>query len=173
MHQLPYHNHKGFTLIETLFAVLIFSAALVSLMVIAGKGIAAAVGAREQITAHYLAQEGIEVVRNIRDFNRSQGGWDEDIIRCEESSPCNVFYNGGTTIPTIVACLGTECIVKESEGAFVDNGNDSPYMRMIHLVPRYSDTSGSPTEYQVISKVSWSTKGLARSVTLRTILKRW
>jgi Tfp pilus assembly protein PilV len=67
----------GFTLIETLFAILIFSAALVSLLVIAGKGISATGQVKNETIAFYLAQEGLEVVRNIRDSNFVSGNtWD-------------------------------------------------------------------------------------------------
>ena len=59
--------NKGFTLIEMLVAVFIFSVALAALMGISARGLRAARLAQNQVIADYLAIEGVEVVRNIRD----------------------------------------------------------------------------------------------------------
>jgi Tfp pilus assembly protein PilV len=68
-HSLESSRHSGFTLIETLFSILIFSAALISLLAISSKGISATNEVKNETMAYYLAQEGLEVVRNIRDNN--------------------------------------------------------------------------------------------------------
>ena len=172
------HNHKGFTLIETLFAILIFSTALVSLIAIAGRGIAAADSAREQTIAHYLAQEGVEVARNMRDTNwLAQATWDANFDGCLQNTPCKVDYQGGNSTPVLASCGGPTCpLVQESNGAFVDGGNGGPsaYTRTIYVVPQDIDQiSTLPREYEVVSTVSWKSKTIQRSVTLQTILKKW
>jgi Tfp pilus assembly protein PilV len=62
-------TRAGFTLIETLFAILIFTASIVSLMMLSGRSLASTAGSSDELTARYLAQEGIEVTRNVRDTN--------------------------------------------------------------------------------------------------------
>src|SRR3989338_9606391 len=60
-------RYTGFTLIETLVAVTILTFAVVGPMFTASRSIVAAQLANDQITASYLAQEGIEYVREVRD----------------------------------------------------------------------------------------------------------
>jgi type II secretory pathway pseudopilin PulG len=171
---------KGFTLIETLFAVLIFSASLIALMAIAGRGISATLMARDQGTASYLAQEGLEVVRNMRDTNTLGGGaWDAGFSVCTVGNPvCGVMYTPGQT-PVVGACSAFDasgCMVyRDIQGFFWDtatNASLSPFRRTITVVPLDADL-GVNHQYQVTTKVYWTTKGLDRSVDLKTVIKKW
>ena len=58
---------KGFTLIETMIAVTILTLAMAGPLFTASRSIVAAQTARDQLTSPYLAQEGIEYVRMMRD----------------------------------------------------------------------------------------------------------
>ena len=177
--------HKGFTLIETLFAILIFSTALVSLMTIAGKGISATNTAREQVVAHYLAQEGLEVARNVRDTNfLATTAWDAGFSSCTTTVPCKVVYGSGLQTPTLAAlgtpCNGVQagsgCIVGTSNNSFVDfNGsNPSAYTRIVTAVPvTPTPPQTDPDEYMVSSTVRWTSKTIGRMVTLKTLVKKW
>lgn len=77
-----YLKQKGFTLVETLVAVSIFSISILGLLVVLTQGIADTGYAKKKMMAGYLAQEGIEYVRNMRDtsvlYNATspQAGWD-------------------------------------------------------------------------------------------------
>ncbi|KKT18792.1 MAG: hypothetical protein UW04_C0057G0008 [Parcubacteria group bacterium GW2011_GWB1_43_8] len=59
----------GFTLIETLVAITILSAAVAGPMVLSIKNIGTASVSQDQLVAFYLGQEVIEYVRNVRDTN--------------------------------------------------------------------------------------------------------
>ena len=59
----------GFTLIETMVAISLLMVALIPPMSLASQALTAAYYSRNQITAFYLAQEGIEIVRAVRDSN--------------------------------------------------------------------------------------------------------
>jgi len=59
----------GFTLIEALVAISILTLSIAGPMVTASDGLKNSTYARDQIVAFYIAQEGIEIIRSIRDGN--------------------------------------------------------------------------------------------------------
>lgn len=65
---------RGFTLVETLGAVLLLSIALVGPMVIAQKGLQTAMIAKDQNAAFNLAQDAVEFIRFARDTNCLSAG---------------------------------------------------------------------------------------------------
>ena len=81
-------NKRGFTLIEMLIAVFIFTVAISALTLMAGRGIRSANDSQNRITAEFLSIEGMEVVRNVRDSAFLAG--------LPETSWTGVF--GGTSI---------------------------------------------------------------------------
>lgn len=74
-------KNKAFTLVETLVAISIFTMSILGLMSVLASGISNTNYAKQKMAATYLAQEGIEYVRNMRDnyvlYNTdgSQIGW--------------------------------------------------------------------------------------------------
>ena len=66
------YSIKGFTLIETLFAIVIFSLALVSLMAVVSQGIVTTKNSTNEMTAAYLNQEALEALRWWRDTERAR-----------------------------------------------------------------------------------------------------
>ena len=63
------HTQKGITLIETAVAVTILVAAITGPMTLASQSLKASRDARNELIATHLAEEGIEIVHNIRDNN--------------------------------------------------------------------------------------------------------
>jgi prepilin-type N-terminal cleavage/methylation domain-containing protein len=60
-------NNTGFTLVETLVAIAIFSISILGILSVLASSITDVTYAKEKTIAGYLAQEGIEYMRNIRD----------------------------------------------------------------------------------------------------------
>jgi type II secretory pathway pseudopilin PulG len=67
-------KNKAFTLVETLVAISIFTISILGLISVLASGISDTGYAKKKISATYLAQEGIEYTRNIRDTHVLYGG---------------------------------------------------------------------------------------------------
>lgn len=71
------HNQQGFTLIETVVAILILSMTVGVLLTLTAGGVFSVRYARNQIVADNLNQEALEYIRNRRDSAKEQGvTWD-------------------------------------------------------------------------------------------------
>jgi hypothetical protein len=61
--------NKGFTLMEAIVAIFVITTGLVGVLSLVSQTISASTFSKDKLIAAYLAQEGIEIVRNIRDTN--------------------------------------------------------------------------------------------------------
>lgn len=66
-------KNKGFTVLELLASILVISIGILAAYSVTQRILAQTIDSADRITAVYLAKEGIEIVRNIRDTN-----WIED-----------------------------------------------------------------------------------------------
>ncbi len=79
---------QGFTIIETLVAIAVLTTAIIGTMSAVQSGIRTYTLSKEQVTAFYLAQEGFEQLRNMRDENSINGRhWLYGIAQ-NASDPC-------------------------------------------------------------------------------------
>ena len=62
-------QNKGITLVETIVAVTLLAAAIAGPMTLASQSLRASRDARSELVATHLAEEGIEIVHNMRDNN--------------------------------------------------------------------------------------------------------
>lgn len=158
-------RQKGFTLVEAMVAISILSLAVTGPLVIAQKGIGSAIYARDQITASYLAQEGIEYVRNIRDTNRIKGlSWLSGLSDCLETGlgqRCTIDarFSSSTASGAVASCPSGVCPALSIETANSLYGYGSgagwkatPFTRIITL-----DNRASSKEVMVSVTVEWST----------------
>jgi prepilin-type N-terminal cleavage/methylation domain-containing protein len=60
---------KGFTLVETLVAIALLIVVITGAYTAAQAGLSGAILSKEEVAAFYLAQEGVEEIRNLRDNN--------------------------------------------------------------------------------------------------------
>lgn len=109
---------KGFTIVETLVAITILMIAIAGPLVVASKGLFGANVSKDQMIASYLAQESIEVVKNLRDNNISNGvagGWLNGIDNCKPTG--NICDASAIDSPMILNCGNSLCpIYAEAPG---------------------------------------------------------
>ena len=106
-------KNKAFTLIETLVAISIFTMSILGLMSILASGISNTNYAKRKITATYLAQEGIEHVRNFRDTDvisavDGQTGWNNFKTKiCTSNNPITDYSINGSDFPGFTRTIST------------------------------------------------------------------
>ncbi len=184
MKQIIKHNKKsGFTIIETLVSLSIFSISIIALVVVSARGISDSSVAKNRLTATYLAQEGLELMRNKRDTAIIQGsangtnGWtnfQSSTTDCAPSGGCDIdplseaIYkcNTGTTVCTIKSDTSTGYYGHPPYGV------DTIFKRVITL-EEPTNWGSNPDEYQMTVTVSW-TQGISpQSVKLVENIYNW
>src|SRR3989344_6503653 len=75
------HRQRGFTLLETVVALGLIFSAMVGPVTLATRGIFFAKFSKNKLVAANLAQEGIELIRKMRDDNAlsNPGEWDDGL----------------------------------------------------------------------------------------------
>lgn len=162
-------KNKGFTLVETLVAVSILVIGSLGPIVIAAQGIASGGYAKDQITAYYLAQEGIEYIRSIRDGNALQGlpssSWLNGIdIACDGSAVGEFGCTIDARTDAIAACGSGGCAPMRihPSGIYGYAGpTTSIYTRTIKLL---QPSTNDIVPIQVT--MQWTSRGTSRSLTL-------
>lgn len=153
-------SKTGFTLIEVIVAIAILLIAIMGPITVASRSIALAKESKNKIIAFYLAQEGIEYIRKIRDDNAfaGVGNWlngldpctglgsicgidvfDDDVKPCAAYNNCKIKYEDTT-----------------SQYGHV-NGNDTIFTRQISIEDNFS---GFKQEAKIEVTVFWGSKSL-------------
>jgi prepilin-type N-terminal cleavage/methylation domain-containing protein len=144
-------SKSGFTLIEALVAITILTLSITGAFSAANSAMRASSIARDQLTASYLAQEGIEYVRMLRDnaylvryaahdANASDNAW-------------NDFKKG-----------------------FTDNSYTYPNSDAgipVSFVRKIQATEVAANDEKIVSTVEWNFHGISYSVTITDHLTPW
>jgi len=154
---------NGFTLIELIIAIFILSFAIVGIFSVFSMTVILTSDASARLTGTFLAQEGMEIVQNIRDTNWLKmdaealaGGtvittWLDDMF-C--ASGCEADYRDSKLSPW---SDGKYLQIDNSTGFYVYNSTGSPetkFKRKIIVAP----ISGADYAVKVIVEVSWDGK---------------
>lgn len=179
----------GFTLVETLVAVSIFTLSVLGLMAVLSEGLADTSYTKNKIIGAYLAQEGVEYIRNLRDtyvlYGASgQAGWNAFNLKmtganCDQANGC---YFGDliagaftdTSQPMIdiplIAC-GVSCatlLYDSASGKYnYTTGVNSVFIRKIRTV------AISANETEVFSTVYWTKGSGTYQMTFSESLFNW
>ena len=88
------HKNKGFTLLEVMLAIFIITSGVIGVFTTIFYINNLMAVSSSKLTAIYLAQEGLEIVRNIRDTNRIKGQeWTQGLTTMGCEYGCEGDYN--------------------------------------------------------------------------------
>lgn len=184
-------SQKGFTILETMVAITLLITALVAPMTIAARGLQSAFYAKEHLTAVYLAQEAVEIIRMHRDqYALANKGTSADDwyghyfvgagSACASPAGCDV---DAREMDAFVDCALASCRLQYDANALgtaikrgmythqpTATGVDSLFTRVVKLAPS-TGTNGN-NEVSVTVEVSWQTSVFAgrKTVALKTSL---
>jgi prepilin-type N-terminal cleavage/methylation domain-containing protein len=176
MQKLLKQKNRGFTIVESLVAIAILVAAVIGATSAVQSGISSYIFSKDQITAFYLAQEGLEQLRNLRDENHlNDNGWLHGIAE-NSSDPC-YFGEACTVSPietsSLIHCsgVGSCAYLREDDdtGFFGYNASWSTtkFRRQIVL------TSVNANEVSAEVTVSWAKGLINRSFVARENILNW
>lgn len=162
-----FKKEKGFTIVELVIAIFILFVAVFGVYSAFSTIVALTLGVSDRLTAAYLAQEGIEIIRNMRDYNWVKNlGWNNGLTGC--ASGCEADYTTGTAVagswllqswigvdPSSTSAGGGNILKINTNGFYVygGTGSDTKFKRKITITisPSYM--------MKVNVKVFWSQKG--------------
>lgn len=174
--------HRGFTVVETLVAITVLAISVAGPLSIAFQGLRSAQLAKDQITASYLAQEGIELVRARRDedYITLPITWAATFSECTGTNGC--WIDMSENPPIMDSCSNAACNgagenpldFQTASGLYGHSLSSSVPSRFSRIVRMTSQNiEGSANEFLVTSTVTWTTGSIARSVVVTETITNW
>lgn len=163
---------KGFTFLETIVAIFVVSVALVGGLGALTTILKSSHFSYNKLIASYLAQEGIEMVRNVRDTNwlenrySSATDWDKGLNGC--SSGCQIDYRKFGSEDPVFQSFDNSKLKIDSNGFYqYDSGSDTMFSRKITITPQGQDI------LIVKAEVFWKEGGKDHSVSFQSKLYKY
>jgi type II secretory pathway pseudopilin PulG len=198
MKNTNFKKQSGFTLIETLMAILILTLSVGALLALAAGGFYSVRYSRNQIVANNLLQESIEFIRNTRDTSFEQGllwdDWQTQVLSVDTAgNPSGGIENGCLSANgCFVDPYSKDAKIKECEGGscpfihyypetsfygyptsnYAFNPGSDPYettfVRSVYVVP-----GADPNQMIVTAVISWLNGQTQRSISQSTLITNW
>lgn len=156
----------GFTLLEVIIAMFLLTVGAGGAFMLIQRMVAFSAENVNKLTASYLAQEGVELVRNIRDSNflkqysGAGGAWNDGLTACEAG--CEIDYND----TGLVSYSGQPLKMNGSFYGY-DAGEGTHFKRKITIAQAGADT------LKIQVEVFWEDRGFTRSVDGSSELYNW
>lgn len=168
-------NKKGFTLIEVLTVVFVVGVGMVSALTLIQTSVSSSRFASSQLTATYLTQEGVELVREVRDSNylkRVDGqnvNWDGNL----SEGTYQMDYDDVNKTNPLGSWTGGE-LKLSSEGYTHGSGTSTRYRRKIEILDKEdSNGDGTPDKIEIKVTTFFNFKGEQYKVEARENLYHW
>ncbi len=184
----------GFTLLETMVALAVLTAAIVGPVSLITKGIFNFSFAKNKTVAAGLAQEGVELVLTVRDnnilcdalngapvweWNRDpEGGLLSSTVREVSVNSVTTITCGPASIvtPRLPIFTGQKLKIDSSTGLYGYSGADTEFIRKIEIkLPPDGPDAGIPPAEQmdIIVTVNWLERSISRNIVLRERIYNW
>ena len=160
---------KGFTLVEVMISIAIITTALIAMISLITYTTTSINVNKSRIIAGGLAQEGLEIVKNIRDDN-----WLHNCPACDRrgvttwqvglsAGDWRVQYN----LESLLAFSSTP-LKLDSNGFYqYDSGSDTLFYRKVSILYINND------QMKVTSAVTWTEGGSSHSISAETRYYNW
>jgi len=176
-------NKKSFTLIEVILAISILTIAVGGSFALIQQTLVSSSLNQSELVASYLTQEGIEIVRNIRDNNWLEQravpdtSWDDDLTVCQNPNCCEGDYK--TDIPPSSAVLASfsasacdfnnlHYLNIDENGFYSYSGTtQTQFKRKINVTKVNADT------LEVSVDVQWQERGRTHNIKAQDYLYNW
>lgn len=173
-------DNKGFTLFEVLTAIFIISMGIGVASTAIQRTAAFASDSTKRFIAAYLAQEGIEIVRNIRDTNWLQSRsadspWNDGLPAGDWEMDYTTVTFADTANFEKCSDPGYNCDTYDGDFLKIDSGyykyssfgTITPFKRKITL------TSVGSDELKVSAEITWEGRGQTHKITVQENLYNW
>jgi prepilin-type N-terminal cleavage/methylation domain-containing protein len=185
--------NQGFTLVETLVAIAILMVAIAGPLTIANQALIAALSSRDAMVATYLAQEGMESIKNIKDNDVAQAASGKsfytniesglDLTSTAAPNPLPEYatpdlWNGTYMSPCVNdngCLLYRDTSADDSPTGYVDfnytisdsdsNYKPTPFTRYYTVTP-----TGTSTEFIVTVVVDWTDSAIPDEIRLQELM---
>lgn len=170
-------RNKAFTLVETVIGITFVTIVLTSVAGLVLMTMTVNQRNIHDVQAMALAQEGIEVMRHVRDSNWLQNySWDGGSSEWRSGFELQEDDAGAllTLYLTENGCMHKWCFSASSSDGVVTNQSGFDFDRVIEVVP-VLDGEGMIVEgaAEVTCRVQWNDYGVPRSYELSTYLTDW
>lgn len=164
---------RGFTLIEVLVATFIITVGIGAAIILVNQTTAFTQVTSSRLAASYLAQEGLEIVKNIRDTNLLKihkgvegVNWNSGLTGC--GGGCYNFDYRSQALPDDTNCSGKAYLIVDS--SFYKCSSAASLLRVQRKI---TITQVGSDVLKVSVEVSWQERGRSHKVTAQENLYQW
>jgi prepilin-type N-terminal cleavage/methylation domain-containing protein len=160
LNKIKINKNKGFTLIEVITAIFVITIGIGGAVTLINQTLGSIKTTSSKLVASYLAQEGIEIVKNIRDSNFLAGtDWTTGLTGCADG--CEGDYTSQSLSP------GSGNKLKIDGGFYKYSGTEeTPFERKITITPDVD-------ALEILVEVSWQERGRTYKVIAQENLYDW
>lgn len=158
---------SGFTLVEVVVILFVMSMGLIGVLSLIVQNIQSQSYNKSNLMAYQLAQEGVELIRKVRDSN-----WREGLPYDDKLASGEYFMSYDDAAPQIHdAANPGELVLKQDAANFYTHdsaaGKTTIFSRLITI------TAVDANSFRVVVAVSWAEFGRNYVYNLETILYNW
>jgi type II secretory pathway pseudopilin PulG len=164
---------RAFTLVETLVAIAILMISVSGPLAVANKALTAALYAKDQSTASFLAQEEMEIIKNVKGNNIIQGGGQSNqwlgSVLSSCNGKCDITVSSSGSFNKINNRSSSYPLYVDSQYNYNHDGNGTKtiFSRYFSLTEvGGNNCNPSSSECQVTVIVSWNEGTVSNAVTL-------